>query len=575
VALGHHTPTPDESRTDWWCHELKLTLDDSWITYCTKKIQEHVSQYEPWFPFLLWLTYTAHTGDYMTPGGEEPGNIGIVNAAGYGATANYNPWASYFERRETEAGEVRNPRIWLSSQPLDTLNPLMANSAYEWNVLARVCGSDIRLSPYYQEYMYFLCDGKPVQTAADFQVGFEKQHDADTTEANNGWTNPDNVFVSDDAYASASSDGDNVEYSFGFLNMPPPGWHISEIAVGIEAYGSGSVDLEAHNGTGYYSTPVSYTLPASDDDAYELVNLDMTDNAGGSAPRIRMTKRGTGTGYVDRLKARVRITPLGMDFGDTATGMYVDYTLRPNMNWTDGHNGNPPITSADIKFAYDLIRFQDNIRYYASWARVYKIEIIDGLTVRIWYVDKFVYHFEEIGLFLYAPKHIWESYIGPVTQQMYDPFQDAYHDFWISWDNHHSQWRGWETQRSAMADYPGKYWTDLVGAGAMVYAHGGWEPGVSYSILANRDFVGSRICRADVDVNGICDMRDVFQVLYRSGATPGHARWDEELYSMQGPAADIAAPCQWIGGEEIYLLKTHFGHKWIIDDTPVLPTPCD
>ena len=571
VLAGHHTPAVDESRLDWWCHEMKLTLSDSWLTYTIIKVQDIVYAYEPYLPTLLWLTYTAHTGSYDT----EPGAIGIVNAAGYGATANYNPWGAYFERRETAAGDVRNPRIWLSGQTLDNLNPTMADSAYEWNVLARVCGSDIRLSPYYQEYMYFLTDGKPDTVAEEFQVGFEKQHGAHTTEANVGWTSPDNVFVSDDAYASSGTAGNNVDYSFDFPTMQWPQWHVTNVEVGIEAYGSGSVDLQAYNGTDWTSAE-SYSLPTSDPDAYSYVDVTGTvtwDDMSGL--RVKMTKQGTGTGYVDYLKVRVKIAPDGFDFGDTADGMYVEYTLRPNMNWTDGHNGNPSITSADVRFTYDLLRFQDNIRYRGSWEKVYKIDVVDGLTVKIYYVDKFVYHFEEIGLFLYAPKHIWEAYIAPVNETLYEPFQDENHAFWIDWGHHHSEWRGWENIRSEMADYPGEYWTDLVGAGSFVYPHGGWEPGVSYRILANRDFVGSRICRADVDINGICDMRDVFQVLYRQGATPKSIRWEHELYSMQGPAADIAPPAQWIGGEEIYVLKTHFGHKWVINDIPVLPPPCD
>jgi ABC-type transport system substrate-binding protein len=354
------------------------------------------------------------------------------------------------------------------------------------------------------------------------------------------------------------------------------------VEVKIEAYTTGDDDLylQAYDGT-TWGTPVLYDVDSpTDDDAYDIVGVsnglltwgDMSNAA------VRVIKEDVGTAetvYLDEIEIRVKIAPSGFAFGATANGMYVEYKLRPNMNWTDGHNGNPPITSADVAFTYDLIRFQDNIRYRGSWEKVYKIDVIDGLTVRIWYVDKFVYHFEEIGLFLYAPKHIWEDYIGPEVEALYEPFQDAYHDFWIGWDRHHSEWRGWENQRSEMADYPGYYWTDLVGAGSFVYPHGGWEPGVSYRMLANRDCVVGRICRSDVDINGICDMRDVFQVLYRQGATPGSARWKHELYSMQGPAADIAPPCQWIGGEEIYVLKTHFGHKWVVNDTPVLPPPCD
>jgi len=571
VTAGKHTPATDESRLDWWCHELKLTLDPDWVTFVTKKIQTFADMFEPYLPMTLWMTYTAFTGAYDT----SPGTIGIVNHAGYGALANYNQWAALFTRRE--GSSVESPRMWTLPQYINTLNPLMADTVYDWDILAPVTGGDMDLTPYYQEYVWDMVEGAPAQVAQTFRVGMEKQHSSSSYEDNNGWTTPENAYVSDNNYASATADGSNVKYDgFNFpAGLDVPVWHVTNVEVGIEASGTADVTLEAYNGT-HWTSPVSYTTPASDPDAHDYVDvtgsLDWDWNAL-SQLKVKITQSGSGAVDVDWLKVRVKIAPKGFDFGQIVTGMYVDYKLRSGMEYQDG----TAITTEDVIFALNLLRFQDNIRYRSVWDKIYKIEKISDLQVRIWYVDQYVYHFEEIGVFVYAPKHIWEAYIGPETEALYDPFQDASHDFWIGWTHHHSEWRGWETQRGSMEDvgYPGEYWTDLIGVGPYYYPYGGWEPGVSARILANREYVGGRICRADVDVNGITDMRDVFQVLYRQGATPGSVRWEEELYSMEGTAADIASPSQIVGAEEIYLVQTHFGDKWRIDGIPVIPPPCD
>ena len=583
VTAGKHTPAVDESRLDWWAHELKLTLDPDWVTFVTKKIQELAALLEPYNPLTLTMTYTAWTGAY----GTQPGTIGIVNHAGYGALANYNAWATLFARREKADGTVMNPRIWTMPQYVNTLNPLMADTVYDWDVLAPVTGGDMDLTPYYQEYVWDLVDGVPAQVPEDFAVGMVKQHPPTETQYTSGWTNPDNAFVSDDVYTTALSDGAYVEYEDflfpAFLDNIPL-WDIKKVEVGIEGYGDGDdyieIEVSIDGKETWCPDPPATHIPPTEDLDHKLY-VDVTECgtwtwAELSNIAVKLTKRSVDTEntiFVDLVGVRVSVAPAGFNFGDIATGMYVDYTLRAGMEWQDG----TPITSEDIIFALNLLRFQDNIRYRAIWDKIYKIEKVSDLRVKVWYVDRYVYHFEEIGVFCYAPKHIWESYIGPDTELFYDPEQEAYYEFWIGWDRHHSEWRGWENKRGAMTDvgYPDEFWTDLIGTGPFYYPYGGWEPGVSARMLANREYVGSRICRGDVDVNGICDMRDVFQVLYRFGATPGLARWEEELYSMQGPAADIAPPCQSIGSEEVTVLRKHFGHKWRIDGKPVLPPPCD
>jgi len=147
------------------------------ITACRQaayNIQTVLADHEPYLPLLLDNGYAAFAGetDPLVPSWEGPGCIGIVNAVGYGALGfdnlnlgllrppsaqGCNPWGKMLGR----GGSTLETNIWGLGQSLNTLNPLTAHTASEWQVLSLVEDYLFKRHPYTMGYMWWAAESMP------------------------------------------------------------------------------------------------------------------------------------------------------------------------------------------------------------------------------------------------------------------------------------------------------------------------------------------------------------------------------------------------------------------------------
>lgn len=100
--------------------------------------------------------------------------------------------------------------------------------------------------------------------------------------------------------------------------------------------------------------------------------------------------------WIPRLAEKYEIAKDGKTF---------TFTLRKNATWHDGK----PVTSEDVKFSFDAIfepKYQAAhlIPFYQS---IEKIEIVDGLTVKVTAKEKYYKNFDVIAGMTIIPKHVY------------------------------------------------------------------------------------------------------------------------------------------------------------------------
>ena len=155
-------------------------------------IQTLLCEYEPFMPMLLDENFYAFKGPSREPyplgditwpdEGTHPGAIGIVNAVGYGpqgfdnlnvgllkppSAQGCNPWGKMLGRAGRydlpDPNEERN--LWGLDMYLDTLNPLMADTASDWQVLSLVEDYLFKRHPYTMDYMWWGAEDGPTMEA--------------------------------------------------------------------------------------------------------------------------------------------------------------------------------------------------------------------------------------------------------------------------------------------------------------------------------------------------------------------------------------------------------------------------
>lgn len=554
----------NDTDADYWATEMMSTFDDEYVRYCGFRIQEIWSEDEPFMPLLRSNDYAAFTGPYDT----QPGALGIVNMAGCGSISSHNTWGKMLGRSgrvDPVTGEDIN--IWILPQELTSLNPTIAFGESDWHVLNSVLDPLIKRTPYTWDYWPWAVEemprieewtgpnGEPGMTM-EFTV---RHYEPPTLEVRSPldyensfqWGGCKQAYSSNNKYAKATKEGAVVTYKgYGFEKVT--NYIPIRVEVGVEGEGDGDDYIEVQvswDGGGNWTSPVSYTPPTNDPDAPTY--LDVTDgriwiwdDLNAANFRVKVTKGTLGKKKdlkIDWLPVRVtRVHP----------GRVVD------VCWHDGEQ----VLADDCVFALNLLRFQNNIRYRSVWEPIYDVVQLDTYRFRVYYLRRFPFAFEGISdVALFCPRHIWEPWIDPVITPGAGPEGG---DVWTGWARHHSEWRGWEELYVEDPQCPGMWLTHLIGCGPFKYHHGAWEPNYICHVEANRNYFAGRICPADVNLDGIVDDYDEFQVLYRLGASYCTPRWHEEIFGMQGPAADIAYPCQFIGSEEICLLQQHYYHRW-------------
>ena len=119
-------------------------------------IQFQLFTFEPYLPLLVDNGFSAFTGPFVHPlRGTSRGYLGIVNAKGYGALSAYDTKSKKLGRADVRGNEEM---IWGLGETLDTLNPLIADTQSDWQVLSLVTDVLLQQNPYNQKYMAWAAD---------------------------------------------------------------------------------------------------------------------------------------------------------------------------------------------------------------------------------------------------------------------------------------------------------------------------------------------------------------------------------------------------------------------------------
>ena len=85
-------------------------------------------------------------------------------------------------------------------------------------------------------------------------------------------------------------------------------------------------------------------------------------------------------------------------------GTTITWYLHEGLKWSDGE----PFTAEDIKFTIDFLKENKVPRYLPNTQNIVKAELIDELTVKVYFDTVSYWHLYNANLF-YLPKHIWED----------------------------------------------------------------------------------------------------------------------------------------------------------------------
>lgn len=154
------------------CVEIKSTLDYNVLKTAVMLTQELLYRDEPMLPVMMYNTWTTFTGPYEKPAFTSAGHIGIVNQLGSGALASYNEWGKLIGQsgRQASPEEIN---VWYLGGYLDTLNPLMADTVPDWQLLELITGEGGQLNPYTMAYMPWGFTEEPTQVEWNGVEGHE------------------------------------------------------------------------------------------------------------------------------------------------------------------------------------------------------------------------------------------------------------------------------------------------------------------------------------------------------------------------------------------------------------------
>jgi hypothetical protein len=241
------------------------------------------------------------------------------------------------------------------------------------------------------------------------------------------------------------------------------------------------------------------------------------------------------------------------------------------------------VTTADVEFGFNLLKYQENVRYMTQWMFVAAVEVIDSYTFNLYEERRFLFSFEGHDVSVIGPKHLWETFIfgtwanntacvhmNALELTRYDG-TTGYADCWeyysqndTCYANHHEDWEGWkQVYMEDPTDPLGRDLTYLIGFGPFKYHIGGWEPGsyVHVDAQASSGFYHcGHICTGDINFNEKCEVatEDLWKVMRSAGP---YGAWN---YLVE---ADITGEGQLVDLDEVYAIVTmhpygHSGHYW-------------
>jgi len=153
---------------DYWGEEMFKTLSMARVKKCAWELQNILRDHSPYLPLLLWNAFTCCTGPFTSPTrGTSQGYLGIVNAKGFGALSTYDIENKLLGRADVKGNDEM---IWGLGETLDTLNPLLADTVYDWTLLHVVMEGLTDLNSYNHKYRPWGAD--PAVMDFDPNVGY-------------------------------------------------------------------------------------------------------------------------------------------------------------------------------------------------------------------------------------------------------------------------------------------------------------------------------------------------------------------------------------------------------------------
>jgi ABC-type transport system substrate-binding protein len=160
----------------------------------------------------------------------------------------------------------------------------------------------------------------------------------------------------------------------------------------------------------------------------------------------------------------------------TVAGMDIDFTLRENSTWQDGHN----FTAGDVEFCLEFLRDRSVPRYAETWEQLIDVVVTDDLHLTVEAdeagIDLF-YDFSGLGPML--PPQIWDrAWASDAAVLDYDP-TEAYN------------------VASGYTDGPHPPPTNLFGTGPFIFIQ--WDATNEYDdMIANRNYFMTQQEIADI-----------------------------------------------------------------------------
>jgi hypothetical protein len=503
----------NQADLDYWGNAMMSTLAGVRVVRAVHEIQAILRETEPYLPMFIDRGYAAFTGSWIIPPSSSRGYLGIVNAKGYGAlgySANMgllsprgqvwssNVWAKLLGRADRLDDDVM---VWAIPQDVDTLNPLVANTEADWQVLSLVTDVLLQQNPYNQKYMAWAAD--PEFMNFDPATGY--------TPKIKSWVGP------------------------GRPQMDPPGDGVYNAAVtyAIDP-DTGRNELATYNGKAVADVTAA-DLKGDDQlgmrTAWKLRDKMYWHDSDPGPDRIFDTPD-------DGVKYQVNTADVTVMMNNILIGQE---NQRYYSTWYFVNNAT----------AIDTLKFE----IYEERQYLFAFECHSDVAVL---APKHIYEGvrgSEMKI-LIGPDKIWGT-----PDDIHHKFWRGWENEKYFSCTMHTNWGVcWVTELIGFGPYHYHYIGGGPGAG---WNPGEWtrvEPNVCYfgTVSPMGPAAGGgtpgRIRRGDVDLNQLVELPDLSKVIDAFGTSPGTPTWDER--------ADIAYPAQIIDLDDFNVFAAEFGQTW-------------
>lgn len=221
-------------------------------------------------------------------------------------------------------------------------------------------------------------------------------------------------------------------------------------------------------------------------------------------------------------------------------GTKITCTIYEGIKWHDGFD----FTADDIAFSLQYMRDKQIPRGSTTVQNFVKAVVINSTTLEIYYNVTSMWVGRSGTYTTVFPKHIYNDNVtlygepaGPMNLQF--PGQYGVPD--------PSTFYAYNT--------PNPYNSSLtcyVGTGPYIYLPGGWQKGVSFSVVANRNYFRT-ILVTDVNIDFKVNIKDIYSAAKAFGTQQGQPRFDVTVDINGDNKIDI---------RDVYFIARDFGKTW-------------